>query len=191
MIFSLSYLRNLVRDPNIASITPTSRFGVRRICDKMDFSTTRAVVEYGPATGVFTEYLLDHLSADAKLVAIDTNEHFLKILRERLDDPRLHVVHDSAENVRAIAAGFGIESANYVISGIPFTMLPDAVADGIVKATYDLLVPGGKFLIYQFLKPETANTPGIHRFLPRYFQRVRKEAEWLNIPPLWVYEATK
>ncbi len=191
MIISLSYLRNLIRDPNIASITPTSRFGIERVCTKMDFANTSAVVEYGPATGVFTKYLLAHLPANAKLVAIDTNEHFLKILRERIADPRLSIVHDSAENVRDICARAGIERVNYVISGIPFTMLPDEVADRIVKATHDLLTDGGKFLVYQFLKPEGQATPGIHRYLPRHFGKIRKEAEWLNIPPLWVYEATK
>lgn len=191
MLLSLSYLLNLIRDPNIASITPTSGFGIRRVCSKIDFGETRAVVEYGPATGVFTKYLLEHLPASATLVAIDTNENFLRILRERLPDPRLFVAHDSAENVRQILARYELESANYVISGIPFTMLPPDVADRIVQETYDLLVPGGKFLVYQFLKPEGANTRGIHQYLPRYFRQIRKEAEWLNIPPLWVYEATK
>lgn len=191
MLYSLAYLINLVRDPNIASITPTSRFGIRRVCDKMDFSTTKTVVEYGPATGVFTKYLLEKLSPSAKLIAIDTNEHFLKILREKIKDPRLMVVHDSAQNVKQILANAGEQKADYVISGIPFTLLPNNVADDIVKATAELLREGGKFLVYQFLKPESDKTPGIHRYLPSHFSRINRESEWLNIPPLWIYEAIK
>ena len=191
MLYSLAYLINLVRDPNIASITPTSRFGIRHVCDKMDFSTTQAVVEYGPATGVFTKYLLEKLSPTAKLIAIDTNEHFLKILRGKLQDPRLSIVHDSAENVKGIVAKCGVERVDYVISGIPFTMLPPAIANQIVQATAELLNVGGKFLVYQFWKPESDKTPGIHRYLPSHFSRINRESQWLNIPPLWIYEAIK
>jgi len=191
MLYSLAYLKNLVRDPNIASITPTSRFGIKHVCDKMDFPNTKAVVEYGPATGVFTKYFLDHLSSTAKVIAIDTNEHFLKILSTKIQDPRLLIAHDSAANVREIVAKAGIEKVDYVISGIPFTMLPKEVADGIVQATWEILSVGGKFLVYQFWKPESENTPGIHRYLPKYFSRINRESQWLNIPPLWIYEAIK
>lgn len=191
MLLSLSYLLNLVRDPNIASIWPTSQFGIRRLCEKIDFPNTRVIVEYGPATGVITKELLEHLPADANLIAIDTNANFLKILAEKIQDPRLKIVHDSAENVAKVLGTFGLTEANYVISGIPFTMLPDDVADRIVKATHSLLVSGGKFLVYQFLKPDVKTAPGIHQYLPRYFGKIHKEAEWLNIPPLRIYEAAK
>ena len=188
---SLAYLVNLVRDPNIASITPTSRFGVKKICDKMDFGRAKVVVEYGPATGVFTRYMLEHMSTDAKLVAIDTNANFLKVLRERITDPRLSIFHDTAENIKACLESVGCQSTDYVISGIPFSMLPPEVADRIVKNTLDALTPGGKFLIYQFLKPETKTNRGIHRYLPSHFQKINREVELLNIPPLWIYEAIK
>ena len=157
----------------------------------MDFATTDTVVEYGPATGVFTKFLLDHLPPSAKVVAIDTNENFLSILRSRLSDPRLEICHDSAENVKSCVAKAGRESANYVISGIPFSFLPAEVADRIVKNTFEILKPGGKFLVYQFLKPETKTSLGIHRYLPNHFKTINREIELLNVPPLWVYEAVK
>lgn len=191
MIYSLAYLKNLFRDPNIASITPTSRFGIARVCDKIDFATAKVIVEFGPATGVFTKYLLKHLGPDARVFAFETNKGFLDVLTKEVTDPRLTVYHESAEHVLERVREAGFDRADYVISGIPFTMLPPAVADKIVGSTQALLRDGGKFLVYQFLKPETRSGRGIHRHLPIHFGTVHKEAEWLNIPPLWVYEAVK
>lgn len=191
MIYSLAYLSNLLTDKNIASITPTSRFGVKRVCDKMDFSNCETIVEYGPATGVFTRYFLERLGPEAQVIAIDTNPSFLKILAERIKDKRLKIFNESAENVKTCLAACGRSSANYVVSGIPFSMLPVEVADRIVRDTHDILKPQGKFLVYQFLKPERPDRKGIHRYLPTYFSAIKKEVEMLNIPPLWVYEARK
>lgn len=191
MLLSLAYLKNLVRDPNIASITPTSRFGVARVCGKMDFSSARAVVEYGPATGVFTKYLLRHLGSNARVFAFETNGGFHKVLTETVQDPRLTVFHETCELAPTRLREHGFEYADYVISGIPFSFLDPDLADRIVKNTKELLRPGGKFLVYQFLKPEKETNRGIHRYLPVHFSEVHKEAEWLNIPPLSVYEAVR
>ena len=188
---ALNYIANYLRDPNIASICPTSSFGIARIFRKMDFSTDCNVVEFGPATGVITRALLKRLTAGSKVVAIDTNERFLNILRKEVTDPRLSIHHTSAENILECLREANAPSAKYVISGIPFTMLPPNVAENIVRDTYAALETSGKFLVYQFLKPEIAGAKGIHTYLPNNFQHIDKEIEWLNIPPLWVYEATK
>ncbi len=188
---ALTYIKNLIRDPNIASIAPTSGFGIERLCRKMDFPNTSVVVEYGPATGVITEHVLKFLPSAAKLIAIDTNQKFLDILRAKTNDPRLTIVHDTAEHVEKILHSAGAEQADYVISGIPFTMLPPEVAERIVRSTYAVLKPGGKFLVYQFLKPESAKGKGIHRFLPLVFSEIHREIEFMNLPPLRIYEAVK
>lgn len=186
-----TYIRNFLRDPNIASIAPTSGFGIDRLTSHMNFGDAKAIVEYGPATGVITEELLRRMPQDGQLLAIDTNESFLKILAERLPDRRLSIAHDSAENVDRLLAGKGLKGANYVISGIPFTMLPPDVAERIVQKTYDALVPGGKFLVYQFLKPETEKSKGIHRYLPLAFKKISREIELRNLPPLRIHIAEK
>ncbi len=52
------YLKNVITDKHIASIMPTSASGVQKVCSKIDFSKDNLFVEYGPATGVFTSYIL-------------------------------------------------------------------------------------------------------------------------------------
>ena len=188
---ALTYLKNLISDPNIASVTPTSSFGVQKMCSPIDFPNTKLVVEYGPATGVFTRYLLERLPTAAKVVALDTNQNFVSELSRSLVDPRLSVFNESAEQVREKVAGSGVEKADYIISGIPFSFLEPELADRIVGHTYEALRPGGKFLVYQFLKPIGKNTKGIHQHLPNHFKDIVRDTELRNIPPLVLYYATK
>lgn len=192
---ALTYIKNLIKDPNIASIAPTSSFGIERLCRKMDFPSAKVLVEYGPATGVITQRLLQEMTPDAQIVTIDTNERFNGILKRRMNDSRLHVIHDSAENVDSIVKKILNKNAegsvDYIISGIPFTMIPPEIGLNIVRKTYQCLRPGGKFLVYQFLKPETAKGKGIHRLLPQVFKMTHREIEFRNIPPLRIYEATR
>ena len=188
---ALTYLKNLISDPNIASVTPTSSFGVQKMCSAIDFPNTKLIVEYGSATGVFTRYLLERLPASAKVIALDTNLNFVNELSRSLIDPRLSIFHESAEHVREKVAQSGISHADYIISGIPFSFLEHDLADRIVNHTHAALRPAGKFLVYQFLKPIGKNTKGIHQHLPNHFTDIKRDTELRNIPPLVLYEATK
>ena len=152
------------------------------------------VVEYGPATGVITQQILARMQRGSRLLAIDTNDSFLQVLRENVRDDRLSIFHESAANIKQVLQRSWIkesDSVDYVISGIPFTFLPTDVAEKIVKDTYDILAPGGKFIVYQFLKPDTRRAKGIHQHLPKAFKTIHREVEFLNIPPLRIYEAIK
>lgn len=196
MLFSLSYLINFVKDKNIASVTPTSRFGIKRILNKINFSKDLTIVEYGPGTGVITKALLKKMPRNSKLIAIDTNAAFIKILKKEIKDPRLHLFHDSAENITSCLKKLSLKSVDVVISGIPFSLLKSTVAKKIIEKTENILIDEGRFIAYQFilyrdLGKAKKKKKGISLYLPDYFKRIDKEAEVLNIPPLWIYEATK
>lgn len=178
----------MIRDKNVASITPTSSFGIEKVCSKIDFTKRIVIVEYGPGTGVFTKFLLDHLTADSKLILIERNEDFISILNQSFVDPRLTVYHDSAEHVAKLLKLSGEAKADYVISGIPFSFLPHQLRDTVVERSYACLREGGKFLAYQtfyqldrFLKV----------YLNRYFSRVYTGYCLRNAPPLRIFEAVK
>ena len=78
------YLKNLVTDRYVASVTPTSRFGVDKVCNKIDFSKSDVIVEYGPGTGVFTTVLLKNMPKDSKLIAIERNQNFCRYLKKHI-----------------------------------------------------------------------------------------------------------
>lgn len=185
---TLSYVKNFLSDKYIASITPTSDFGVKKVCGKIDFSRCKVVVEYGPGTGVFTKYLLEKMGADSQLIMIERNTNFVSHIRSRFRDPRALVVNGCASNILDILSELGKPFADYVISGIPFSFLTDHMKDRILRNSYAALRPGGEFLAYQTFYQSNNH---LKSHLDRIFPFVRVEYEMLNLPPLRIYEARK
>lgn len=171
------FFRQFVKHPGmIGSVIPSSATLVDRMLDQVDWQGTRLFVEYGPGVGTFTRPILDRLPADATLLAIDLNLDFVAYLEAEIDDPRLRVVHGSAADVRRFIKEAGYYQADYVLSGIPFSTLPDGVADMICAETRKALRPGGAFLIYQYSRY-------VLRHLAPFFDNVSDALEWRNIPP--------
>jgi phospholipid N-methyltransferase len=185
---TLVYMLNFLKDKNVASITPTSSVGVRRVCSKIDFQHENLIVEYGPGTGVFSKYLLDRMGQDSRLILIERNRNFKSILTKKLDDPRVIIVHDSAENVLETLRACKESEADYIISGIPFSFLDHDLKHRILYNTHRALKKGGKFLVYQTCF-QTNNHLKVH--LKKYFPQVNSKYELANIPPLRTYEAIK
>ncbi len=188
MIHTIAYVKNFLRDRQVASITPTSQFGVRGLCSAIDFEHSHLIVEYGPGTGVFTHYLLEHMPPDARLIAIERNKDFGTLLRHTIRDPRAVILNDSAENVMATLSACKESQADYVVSGIPFMWIPKDVKDRIIENTYKALKPGGKFLVYQTCLQMDCHLK-VH--LEHFFDPVVTRYEIRNFPPLRLYEATK
>ena len=186
---TLTYLRNLVADPHICSVTPTSRFGVRRLCGGIDFSRAKLVVEYGPGLGVFTDYLLKHMPLRSRLMVFETNPNFLRELRQRFKDPRLVFVGDTCEKVRETLAQFGNDQADYILSGIPFSFLKPGERERVLLNTALSLKPDGRFLTYQFFPPPASLDNFLLKPLKMYFDVLKIEYELRNIPPLRLYQS--
>lgn len=188
---TLIYLKNLLMDPYVASLTPTSRFGVEKVCEKINFSYPQVIVEYGPGTGIFTDNLLKNMPGDSKLIAIERNRSFCRVLQKKIRDQRMLVYHDSAENVldilKSCNGSTGLQ-ADYIISGIPFSLLSVRKRMAILQNTHSALKKGGKFLAYQafFQFPEVLKNPAAE-----IFACVRTQYVMLCLPPILVLEAVK
>lgn len=180
------FLRQFLRNPReLGSITPSSRFLGRAILELVDWSRARRVVEVGPGTGVFTAEALRRLAPDGALLALDTNADFVALLRRELPDPRLTVVQGSAESVAHEVIGRGwAEGADAIISGIPYTLLPRAVTDRIVRESWRSLAPGGVFVAYQY-------SPYLQPFLRSVFGNCRLKLVLRNLPPAVVFLSRK
>jgi phospholipid N-methyltransferase len=179
------FLRGFLKNPvMVGSIIPSSRVLIEKMLEPVDWPNTRLFVEYGPGVGTFTRPVLDRLSPDATLVTVDTNADFTRYLKESIDDPRLVAVTGSAADVEAILADRGLGSADYVLSGLPFSTLPPGVGDAIAKATAKVIRAGGAFLVYQF-------SPKVGEFIKPHFAPIKRGFEWVNVPPATLFWAYK
>ena len=175
------FAKNFFRHPKmLGSIIPSSRFLTSRLLGQVDWASADVIMEYGPGVGTFTAEILRHMRSDAVLIAVETNPEFVAFLRSSLPDPRLHVVHGSAAEVERVLSERGLAGADYVISGIPFSTLPEAEREAILRSTHRALQPRGAFLVYQF-------SPKVLPDLRRVFSRVTRSFEPLNLLPAQLF----
>lgn len=186
---SILYIKNLLKDRQVASIAPTSRFGVRKVCAKIDFAKRNVIVEYGPATGVFSTYMLSQLTPDSELILIERNSNFAGFLKQLFNDARVSVYCESAESVSDIVRDrLGEAKADYILSGVPFSFCSDTVRNRIVTESHKVLHKDGKFLPYQTFFQKNDH---LKNHLDQHFPAVSTEYCFLNTPPLRIYEAVK
>lgn len=182
------FFRGFLENPGmVASVIPSSRVTIRAMLEKVDWQACQLFVEYGPGVGTFCPHILDRLPPGGQLLVIDTNPRFIDYLRETIDDPRFHAVLGSAADVEKYVKQIGHEQADYVLSGLPFSSLPDEVGNAIVEATSRVIRPGGAFLTYQF-------RPTAKELTERHFDRVDTGFVWRNVPPCllaWGWKAAE
>jgi len=178
---SITYIKNLIKDPRVASVSPTSLHAIEKMLKGIDFNTIDIMVEYGPGDGVITRELLKRLKPEAKLLAIEINEPFANDL-EKTEDNRLITIHGSAENVRDMLSSRGISEVDMVLSGIPFSLIRYRTRIKIISETRAILKPSGTFLVYQA-------SIQLNGLLKKYFSEVDIKYTWKNIPPLVIFRA--
>ena len=156
---------------------PTSRWAVRDLLDMGDLPRARTVVEFGIGTGVYTSEILKRLHPEATFLAFEIDPDLASAAAARLEDPRLRVINDSAENVENYLEG---AKADFIISSVPFTSLPGDMRHSLLDAARDALAPGGQMLVLQY---STTVLPDLQRLFPS----IRRRLSPLNIPPAFLF----
>ena len=181
----LLFVKNFLQHPNmLGSVIPSSRFLIDRLLGQVDWEKARTIVEYGPGVGTITSHILDRMSPDARLVVVEKNENFVEYLQSSLPDPRLHIVHGSAEDVQTELTKLNIEGADYIISGVPYTPMPKSMRSRITQEARAVLNPGGTVLFYQFTRTALP-------YLRSCFSKVNRGFEPRNIPPAYLFFCTQ
>src|SRR5215510_1738083 len=182
---TLLFAKNFLHHPKmLGSLIPSSRFLVGRLLNKVDWSRAETIVEYGPGVGTFTAHILARMQSNSRLVVFEMNEDFVRYLARAFPDPRLHVVHGSAESVQQELDRLKLHGADYIISGIPFTTMPVALREKIMRESRQALNPGGAVLVYQF-------TRAVLPYLRSHFSRIHQDFEPRNILPARLFYCTQ
>jgi phospholipid N-methyltransferase len=180
----IDFFKTFIKDRDVASITPTSMRCVKKVCTNIDFTKDFLLVEYGPGNGVFSKYLLDHMTPGSRLILIESNKDFVDHLKEIFKDPRVEVHNILAGDVETILKADDIGSVDYVLSGIPFSFLKKDRKKIVLDATKRILKEGGHFLAYQ--------TSGhLKKPVQEVFGNLETDFEPLNIPPYLIYKVVK
>ena len=181
----LLFFSTFVKYPKeIGSVIPSSKFLVNEVMKSIDFKNAKCIVEYGPGTGTITREILKNARKDAKILCFEINRKFCNYLKKTINDERLIVINDSAECIERHLKRFGISKVDYVVSGLPFSTLPESKKSSIIEKTRGTLKDKGKFVVYQFLN-------SFKKCISSYFSRISIKFVPFNIPPCFVYVCEK
>jgi phospholipid N-methyltransferase len=181
---ALFFKRFLKRPFQIASIVPSSRALVERVSAKIDFARARVIAEYGPGEGVHSREIARRMRADARLLLFEVDPAFSRDLeRQFADDPRVAVCNSDAADLPLEMKRRGIAHCDYIVSGIPFSILKLDKKRALLNKTYEALAAGGTFIIYQ-----VTNELKQHATI---FDQAESEYFLQNIPPMFITEFRK
>ena len=177
----LLFARNFLKHPfQLGSVVPSSRFLVNQLLAPVDWQRARVLAEYGPGVGNITREILKRMRPDATLVAIELNSDFVDFLRTEVEDPRLRVVHGSASDALQTLRAMHLPRVDYIVSGIPYSTIPDPLRTEILQQSCELLQEDGAMLIYQF-------TRAVVPHLKRHFGFIEQGFAPLNILPAHIF----
>jgi len=168
----------------VGALAPSSKYLVKKMCDKIDFSIARNIVELGPGTGVFTAELLKRAHADCRIFVVELNREFYEFLAENFTDPRIILLCESADQIDEIIHSYGVEKVDAVLSSLPLAVIPDQIRKRIIIKSYDILREGGVYVQYQY-------SLNAKKLLEMKFGKLQMGFVALNIPPAFVYLGVK
>ena len=180
-LHAVELFKGFLKKPReVASIVPSSPFLIRRVLAAGAAHRAGVIVELGPGTGVVTQQILHHMSAEAKLVAIEISTDFVELLRRKFPDPRLSLHRGPSTEIEEALAEAGRPRADLVVSGIPFSTMGRDEGRLTLEAVKRVLAPDGRFVAYQL-------RDHVRRFAEPIFGEAEVYSELRNFPPMRVF----
>ena len=176
------FIRSWIEKPlTTGAVTPSGRALARTMAAYVDPSRPGPVIELGPGTGPVTEALLAQGIDSSRLMLIEFDPTFCRLLRARY--PAATIVQGDAYALKRLLSGVLQRPAAGVVSGLPLFTKPLRMRLRLLFEAFALMAPGAPFVQFTY----NAVAP-----IPTRLDRVRVEAServWMNIPParVWVY----
>ena len=179
-LMSVLFLKRFLQKPfQVASIIPSSRALVERVSEKIDFARARVIAEYGPGEGVHTREIVRKMRDDAQLLVFELDVAFCRDLRRQFaNDSRVHVINHDAARLSEAMQQRGIAQCDYIVSGIPFSILAKDKKQALLRQTYEALAADGAFIIYQVTNELRQHATDFAHAESEYFLA--------NIPPMFI-----
>ena len=180
--FALFLGKFLTQGTRIASVAPSSRWLSRTTVRNIDWGQARALVELGAGTGPITQAIARNAAALCRVVVIERDPDFARLLRERFQEkPNFEIVQGDVRDLASILGRIRIESVDHVISGLPVPSFPQALQHALFSAVSQVLRTDGTY-------NQITEIPWVYwRFYRAYFHDVTFAFEPRNLPPGGAY----
>lgn len=155
------FFRSWLDDPlRAGAFKPSSIDLARAMAARIDPSLPGRIVELGPGTGVVTTSLVARGVDPARLVLIEADAAFCRLLRERW--PSARVLHADAYAAPAVIQGLG-EPTAAVVAGLPLLVRHPKHRLKLVLDCLRHAAPGAPFVQFTYFvrSPVPAPRPGL------------------------------
>ena len=178
----MRFIRSWIDKPlSTGAVMPSSKALARTMARYVDSNASGPVIELGPGTGPVTEALVQHGVDPTRLILVEFNPDFCRLLRTRY--PAATVVQGDAYRLRRLLGTYVREPVAAVVSSLPLVTKPLRTRLRLIADAMSLLASGAPFVQFTY-----AMVPPI----PKALSGLKAEASeliWLNLPParVWVY----
>jgi phosphatidylethanolamine/phosphatidyl-N-methylethanolamine N-methyltransferase len=169
------------------AVSPSGRFLARAMASYVDPKADGPIIELGPGTGPVTEALVDRGIAQERLILVEYDASFCKLLARRF--PKARIVQGDAYRLAETLRPVLKEPAACIVSSLPLLTRPERGRLSLLRDAFELMRPGGAFI--QFTYGLTSPVPLTSRLSGLRFRAEASHSVWLNLPParVWVYRA--
>lgn len=182
----LQFLQGFFKKPGtIGAIAPSSPDLARKMIEDVQADENNVVLEIGCGTGAITRFLQDLIPNRKSFIGIEIEKNFVDRLETELSN--LNIVCGDACQATQIIADNQLGKVSYIISGLPFVVLPKEVSDGILNEVDKLMEHGCLFRTFQYA--HGYNLPPAKKFRQRlnekYGEVKRSDLVFKNLPPAY------
>ncbi len=178
----VQFIRSWIEKPlSTGAVMPSGKLLARTMARLVDPAVSGPIIELGPGTGPVTEALVARGVDPARLVLVEFNPVFCRLLRSRY--PAATVVQGDAYRLKHLLGSLLRDPAAAIVSGLPLFNKPMRSRLRLITDAFALLLPQAPFIqfTYALVSPIPRTLAGVHAHAT--------ERIWLNLPPaqVWVY----
>ena len=180
------FIRNWFKNPLVTgAVSPSGRALARMMARYVDPLMEGPVIELGPGTGPVTEALILHGVAPQRLILVEYDGDFCRLLARRF--PLARVIQGDAYDLRKTLHGVLRQPASAIVSSLPLLTKLEAQRVILLGEALDLAEPNAPFI--QFTYGAKSPVPRRRSSSAFAFTAEASPRVWLNIPPaqVWVY----
>jgi phosphatidylethanolamine/phosphatidyl-N-methylethanolamine N-methyltransferase len=176
------FLKSWIENPlKTGAVAPSGKHLARAMAQVIDPADPGPVIELGPGTGVVTEAIVERGVDPSRIVAIEFNPDFAKLLRQRF--PTATILDGDAYAVASLFGALGGEPAVATISSLPLFTEPPGKRVAMVMDCFHSMRPGSPFIQFSYALVSP---------VPKMIHGMRVDtSDWIlkNVPParVWTY----
>ena len=184
---SARFLRLWLQNPRlIGAVSPSGPALAKAMASYVETARGGVVVELGPGTGPVTKALLEQGVPPERLLLVEYDDKFCKLLSERY--PGVQIVQGDAYGLKATLAGRVDGNVAAVVSSLPLLNRPEVDRVALLQQAFELMGPEGLFIQFTYglaVSPMPLRAPQ----LKGAFVGKGSPPSLLNIPParVWRY----